>query len=196
MTNQPTLLLAARLAGQHQDWLGLDAAVRVWLAGRRAEGAWWAGSGSLSMADFEALDAGMLLLAGEAASVAAAVAARRVVDDELPDGRERRRPFVEVAESELDNYGLRDLAWQRVLRADWRAVPPARPRWGQLLGVGRRGDRVARQILVAFAARDRESIEAAIKAAAALEGSARFSLFGLAREARRLGIDPGAAGPA
>jgi hypothetical protein len=150
------------------------------------------------MADFEALDAGMLLLAGEAGSVAAAVAARRVVDDELPDGRERRRPFAEVPESELDNYGLRDLAWQRVLRADWRAVPPARPRWGQLLGVGRRGDQVARQILAAFAARGPDQIADAIAAAAALEGSVRFSLFGLAlaQEARRLGIDPGAAGPA
>jgi hypothetical protein len=195
MANTAPLVLAARVAGKRKDRAALRTAARGWVDARRAEDIWWAGTKPLTMADFDALDAAMLMLVGEGRSTSASVTARRVVINTPADGPERRRPLAKVPEAELNNYGLRDLAWARVLGSTWEPVAPRHPRRGQLLGVGRKGDAVARKILTAFAARDRDQIVAAIRAAAKLEGSKRFSLFGfaLAEESRRLGIDPGLA---
>lgn len=194
MANTAPLVLAARVAGKRKDRAALQTAVRGWVAALRAENAWWSKSTSLSIGEFDVLDAAMLMLAGEGRSISASVAARRVVIDEL-DGVERRRRLSWVPETELNNFALRDLAWSRVVGCKWVPVLSQQRRRGSLSGLGRRGDTVARKILTAFAARDRDQIVVAIRAAAKLEGSKRFSLFGfaLAEESRRLGIDPGLA---
>lgn len=111
------------------------------------------------------------------------------------DGSDRVRLLAGVPPSELDNYGLSDLAWLRLIGADWEPVPPARPGHGFLYGQHKRGDAVARTVVAAFATRDRAAIDTAVRAAAAFEKTRGFSLFGfaLAEEARRISVDLGIA---
>jgi len=189
------LVRTARVAGHRRDRPALLAAAHVWVDAQVAEGAWWTGLGRLGDGQFEPIEAGMLFLVGRAPAVSAAIARRLVFVDAGPNDTDRVRLLADVPHDELNNYALRSLAWLRLIGVDWRPVPPQRPRYGKLMGFGRRGDTVVREVLAAFAARDQTAIAAAIRSAAAFEGSRRFSLFAfaLADEARRLGVDPGIA---
>jgi hypothetical protein len=194
-TDAAGLVRSARAAGVRRDRAAIVGAARAWVTAQAAEGAWWAGSGQLGDGQFDPIEAGMLFLAGRAPAVSAAIAGRLVFVDAGPDDTDRVRLLTEALPDELDNYALRDLAWLRVMGADWRPLPPQRPRYGRVTGTGRRGDAVVREVLAAFAARDQAAIAVAIGSAGAFEGSRRFSLFAfaLAEEAHRLGVDPGIA---
>ncbi len=186
------LVRTARAAGARQDRATLRAAAEAWVEAERAAGAWWSGSWTLGICEFEPAEAGLLLLSGQGLALGAGLARRVLFVDGNPDGSDRVRPLGGVPTEELSNYCLRNLAWQRLLAADWRPVPPLRRGRGLLRGYGQRGYTLAAQVLAAFAARDPLAVAAAIRAAAALEGSRRFSLlaYALACQARALGIDP------
>ena len=199
--NEPTMLTVAdtahlerraRIAGARQDRAALRAAAGAWVEAERGTGAWWSGSWTLGICEFEPAEAGLLLLSGQGLALGAGLARRVLFVDANPDGSDRVRPLGRVPPDELSNYALRNLAWQRLLAADWRPVPPLRRGRGLLRGYGRRGYTLAARVLAAFAARDPLAVAAAIRAAAALEGSRRFSLlaYALACQARALGIDP------
>jgi hypothetical protein len=196
MNDSAAIIRRARTAGAKRDRIGLRAAAHEWADVQAMEEAWWSlRTGQLGTNRLTPIEAGMLLIAGRGPAVAALIAQRLVFVDPDPAGGDRVRLLAEVPPGELSNYGLRNLAFLRLLRADWRPVPPARPRYGKLSGEGKRGDAMARGVLTAFTGRDRAAIVTAIRAAAAFEKSRRFSLlaFALADEARRLGVDPGIA---
>ena len=92
----------------------------------------------------------MLLLAAHGPVAAASIGRRLLFVDANPDDSDRIRLLVDVPPSELSNYGLRNLAWLRLLGSDWRPVPAARPGYGKLFGDGKRGDAVVRQVLAAI----------------------------------------------
>ena len=195
MTEAERQVRAARAAGRRKDRAAVTGAARAWLAAIPPDQAWWTGTTRLGDGQFEPVEVGLILLAGQGRTVHDSIARRLVFVDANPDDTDRVRLLVSVPPAELDNYSLRDLACLRLIGADWRPVPAARPAHGRLTGFGRRNDQVARQVIDAFVAAERQAIAAAIQAAAAFEGSRSFSLFGLALadEARRLGIDPGIA---
>ncbi len=193
MDEQGVLLRRARAAGTRRDRAALIEAARAWVETAVTTGAWWTGADTLGICEFEAAEAGLLILSGRGAAIGARLARRVVFVDDGPDGSDRVRPLGTVPPDELSNYALRNLAWQRLLAADWRPVPAQRKGRGVLRGYGRRSYTVAAKVLAAFASRDPADVASAIQSAATLEGSRRFSLFAfaLADEARRLGVDPG-----
>ena len=161
------LVRTARIAGARQDRAALLAAAGAWVEAERAAGAWWSGSGTLGTCQFEPAEAGLLLLSGQGPTLGAGLARRVLFVDANPDGSDRVRPLGRVPPDELSNYALRNLAWQRLLAADWRPVPPLRRGRGLLRGYGRRGYTLAARVLAAFAARDPVAVADAIEAAAA-----------------------------
>lgn len=200
MTEADRLIRAARAAGRRADRAALVAAAKACLESVPADQAWWRGTARLGTCQLCPVEAGLILLAGQGRVTHNSFARRVVYVDANPDDTDRVRLLAQVPPAELNNYALRDLAWLRIIGSDWRPVPPARPGRGRLTVIGRRSDRVAREVIEAFAAADSGAIADAIHAAAAFERprsfSRSFSLFGFAlmEEARSLGIEPGVAG--
>lgn len=187
------LLRAARIAGARGDRDGLRAAAKAWVAEAATEGAWWAGDEARWDGQFDPAEAGLLIIAEEGHSVGVRVGRRLLFADVAPNGEERIRPLKSVPVEELDNFSLRDLGWLRLLTGDLRPLPPPHRGRGKLSGRGRRADRLLRKALLGLANRDASQVAAAMREAASLEKSRRFSFlaYAIGLYARRIGIDPG-----